>query len=79
MLRLMLAVGFLADMEREDEMEVEGAIFEQDLPLTARTECMGFFVDRLEVNTRRTATVDDDDQLDRDLSIVYDLVPHLPL
>lgn len=50
-LRLMLAVGFLADMGREDEMEVEGVIFEQDLPLAARTECMGFFVDRLEVYT----------------------------
>lgn len=48
-LRLMLAVGFLADMERDDEMEVESAIFEQDLPLAARTECMGFFVDRLQV------------------------------
>eukprot|EP00904_Undaria_pinnatifida_P012617 jgi/Undpi1/8486/HiC_scaffold_25.g10953.m1 len=47
-LRLMLAVGFLADMERDDEMEVESAIFEQDLPLAARTECMGFFVDRLQ-------------------------------
>eukprot|EP00903_Cladosiphon_okamuranus_P006626 g6471.t2 len=47
-LRLMLSAGFLDNMEREDEMDIEAGIFEEGLPLTARTECMGFFVDRLE-------------------------------
>ena len=48
-LRLMLSVGFLDNMEREDEMDVEAGIFEEGMPLPARTECIGFFVDRLEV------------------------------
>lgn len=48
-LRLMLSSGFLEGLEREDEVEIESAIFEQDLPLLARAECMAFFVDRLEV------------------------------
>ncbi|CAM9843247.1 unnamed protein product [Pylaiella littoralis] len=47
-LRLMLSAGFLEDMEREDEMDIEAAIFEAGLALPTRMECMGFFVDRLE-------------------------------
>lgn len=49
-LRLMLSAGFLDNMEREHEMDIEAGVFEEGLPLPARTECMGFFVDRLEVN-----------------------------
>lgn len=49
-LRLMLSAGFLDNMEREHEMDIEAGIFEEGLPLPARTECMGFFVDRLEAN-----------------------------
>eukprot|EP00752_Nemacystus_decipiens_P009436 g8435.t1 len=47
-LRLMLSAGFLDNMEREDEMDIEAGVFEEGMPLPARTECMGFFVDRLE-------------------------------
>ena len=50
-LRLMLSAGFLDNLEREAEMDIEGGIFEEGLALPARTECMGFVVDRLEVNT----------------------------
>lgn len=49
-LRLMLSAGFLDNMERESEMDIEAGIFEEGMPLPARTECMGFFVDRLEVD-----------------------------
>ncbi|CAM9829902.1 unnamed protein product, partial [Hapterophycus canaliculatus] len=47
-LRLMLSVGFLEEIERGDEMDIEAGIFEEGLALPAKTECMGFFVDRLE-------------------------------
>ncbi|CAN0075413.1 unnamed protein product [Ascophyllum nodosum] len=47
-LRMMLSAGFLENMTREDELEIERNIFETDLPLAARSECMSFFVDRLE-------------------------------
>lgn len=48
-LRLMLSAGFLEDVSREDEMDIEAGIFEEGLALPTRVECMGFFVDRLEV------------------------------
>ncbi|CAM9437965.1 unnamed protein product, partial [Ectocarpus fasciculatus] len=47
-LRLMLSNGFLEGIERADEMDIEAGIFEEDLGLPARTECMGFFVDGIQ-------------------------------
>ncbi|CAM9143991.1 unnamed protein product [Ectocarpus sp. 6 AP-2014] len=48
-LRLMLSNGFLESIERADEMDIEAGIFEEGLGLPARTECMGFFVDGIQV------------------------------
>lgn len=48
-LRLMLASGFLEEMERDREFEIESVVFDTGLPLATRADCMAFFTDRLEV------------------------------